>query len=151
MKRKLFASLLAVCLVLSLCCAMVLSVGAESTEDVVASVVDESGKSLLEAKTLIEALTRASIKENSTIKLVADIEAYSGFDIKGTYTLDLNGHTLTANAPLIQTEGTVTIIDSSAEGTGKLTGVNSAALILKTGNVIVKSGTILVHFLVVIQ
>ena len=61
-----------------------------------------------------------NMKAGSTVKLDADVTLSENLTIKGG-TLDLNGHILNQADNLIRIKGDVTIIDSSAEKTGKIT------------------------------
>ena len=61
-----------------------------------------------------------NMKTGSTVKLDADVTLSENLTIKGG-TLDLNGHVLNQADNLIRIKGDVTIIDSSAEKTGKIT------------------------------
>ena len=61
-----------------------------------------------------------NMKTGSTVKLDADVTLSENLTIKGG-TLDLNGHVLDQADNLIRIKGDVTIIDSSAEKTGKIT------------------------------
>ena len=65
----------------------------------------------------------------------------SGYDASGSYTLDLNGHTLNAWLELKTTESNLTIQDS--KGSGKLQAPDDwDALSVKAGNATIKSGTL---------
>lgn len=61
-----------------------------------------------------------NMKAGSTVKLDADVILSENLTIKGGI-LDLNGHVLNQADNLIRIKGDVTIIDSSAEKTGKIT------------------------------
>ena len=61
-----------------------------------------------------------NMKAGSTVKLDADVTLSENLTIKGGI-LDLNGHVLNQADNLIRIKGDVTIIDSSAEKTGKIT------------------------------
>lgn len=61
-----------------------------------------------------------NMKAGSTVKLDEDVTLTEDLTVKGG-TLDLNGHTLNQADNLIRVKGDVTITDSSAEKTGKIT------------------------------
>jgi len=105
--------------------------------------------------TIEEAL--AAAKAGDTITLVQDIALEAGIVISADdeLTIDLNGHTMsmsvaaTATSALITNNGTLTITDSSAEQTGKLTYFSSTtstgystSTIINNGTLTVESGTI---------
>ena len=89
-------------------------------------------------------LYSALLPQDSAAKLTSDITATGNlFATKGT-TLDLNGHTLNmANYVFVILEN-ATILDSSAEKTGKINGTASFAIQIgnstRTGNLTVESG-----------
>ncbi|MDD4843842.1 MAG: FecR domain-containing protein [Anaerotignum sp.] len=75
--------------------------------------------------------------------LLKDIELSDVLpDIFTNFTLDLNGHTLTLNggALNVTADGTLTIIDSSEDETGTITGTGT--LITSVGTIAINSGTI---------
>ena len=91
----------------------------------------------------------AAVKKNGgTLTLLANCELPytagnrpSGYDASGSYTLDLNGHTLNAWLELKTTESNLTIQDS--KGSGKLQAPDDwDALSVKAGNATIKSGTL---------
>ena len=133
MKRRILAYLLMLCMVLTL--VPVLCFTASAAADGTVATVTLDGRTLAQATNLADAFAAAAKREGSTVVLEADVVITAGFDFNGTYTFDLNGHTITAHAPLIQTKGTVTIIDSSAEQTGAIRGLGAPALELR-GNAI---------------
>lgn len=63
-----------------------------------------------------------NMKAGTTVKLDEDVTLTEVLVINGG-TLDLNGHALDQGDNLIRIKGDVTVIDSSAEKTGKITGV----------------------------
>ena len=140
MKRKILVCLLALCMLLAMIPVLGLSVAAADADTVVATVKKDD-KVILETDSFTNALTRAKTNENATLVLEADLEITAGFDIGGNYTLDLNGHSIKAHTPLITTKDTVVIIDSSADKSGNITGIDCPALELQTGNALLKSGT----------
>ena len=91
----------------------------------------------------------AAVKKNGgTLTLLADCKLPytagnrpSGYDASGSYTLDLNGHTLNAWLDLKTKESNLTIQDS--KGSGKLQAPdNWDALSVKAGSATIKSGTL---------
>ena len=62
-----------------------------------------------------------NMKAGTTVKLDEDVTLTEDLTVKGG-TLDLNGHVLTQGENLIRIKGDVTIIDSSADKTGKIVG-----------------------------
>ncbi len=155
MKRRILLCLLVLCTVLMIAPMATLAVSAES--DVVATVTYQ-GTVLSQAQTLSEAFAAAGKREGATVKLENDVVITAGFAFNGTYTFDLNGHTITAHTPLIQTRGTVTIVDTSSAKTGTIRGLGRPALELRgtaftttdengvetktyDGNIVLKSGT----------
>lgn len=91
----------------------------------------------------------AAVKENGgTLTLLANCELPytagnrpSGYDASGSYTLDLNGHTLNAWLDLKTKESNLTIQDS--KGGGKLQAPGDwNALSVNAGNATIKSGTL---------
>ena len=157
MKRRIVICLLVLCTLLAL--TPVLGLVAAASEETVVATVTVDGKTVAKADTLAKAFTTAAKREGSTVVLQSDLVITAGYDFNGTYTFDLNGHVITAHTPLIQTSGTVTIIDSSEAKTGAIVGIEYPALELRgtlletpgetegeytyepTGNIILKSGT----------
>ncbi len=140
MKKKILAFVLVLCV---LFCASALLIGAEEPEEAkVVAVVTKGGAMLSnDLTTLRDAVKLAAKNDGSTLKLKADITT-DGLDISGTYTLDLNGYTLCVNDPLVISGDFVTITDSSKSGTGKLVGLDDAALQILSGNLLIRGGTI---------
>lgn len=102
-----------------------------------------------EYATLKDALDAADPGE--IVKLLKDVESTQIFNIANKdITLDLNGWTITSNLsknrgdnPAISiNEGSFTLIDSSAEKTGKLISDEYGIMAVNGGTVTVKSGTI---------
>ncbi len=115
MKRRIFATLLAFCLVASLC------------------VVGAAAEDLPGAENNVITLDR-SYSGHLTVK--------SGENIK----LDLNGYTLTNSdndhTIVVQAGGTLTVIDSSAEKTGKVDNINHGkAALVNNGTATLQGGT----------
>lgn len=84
---------------------------------------DTSATSTVEKEYVVKADTMTQLtnmKAGTTVKLDEDVTLTDDLTIKGG-TLDLNGHALNQADNLIRIKGDVTIIDSSAEKTGKIT------------------------------
>ena len=158
MKRRIVICLLVLCTLLALM--PVLGLVASASENTLVATVVVDGKTVARSETLSAAFTTAAKREGSTVVLQSDLVITAGYDFKGTYTFDLNGHVITAHTPLVQTTGTVTIIDSSEAQTGAIRGIDYPALELRgklleipgeteeddytyepTGNIILQSGT----------
>ena len=97
-----------------------------------------AGNKLYAAATLTDALYTAGSNANSTVKLL-DSVTVDGAELGGTYTLDLNGKTITASKPLTVSTGTVTVTDSV--GNGKITCDNGSALVLQGGSAKINAGS----------
>lgn len=80
------------------------------------------------------------MKAGSTVKLDEDVTLTEDLTIKGG-TLDLNGHILTQKDNLIMIKGDVTVIDSSAEKTGKITRERYSASSRSTTSISVQKGS----------
>ena len=95
-----------------------------------------------------EAFDAVKQSNGGTLKLLANCKLPytagnrpSGYDASGSYTLDLNGHTLNAWLDLKTKESNLTIQDS--KGSGKLQAPdNWDALSVKAGSATIKSGTL---------
>ena len=84
---------------------------------------DTSATSTVEKNYVVKADTLTQLKNmkaGTTVKLDEDVALTEDLTIKGG-TLDLNGHVLAQKDNLIMIKGDVTVIDSSAEKTGKIT------------------------------
>lgn len=81
-----------------------------------------------------------NMKAGSTVKLDEDVTLTEDLTIKGG-TLDLNGHILTQKDNLIMIKGDVTVIDSSAEKTGKITRERYSASSRSTTSISVQKGS----------
>ena len=72
---------------------------------------------------------RAKITAGNSVKLTNSIDINTALNVTSTLTLDLNGHVLkmTGTGSVLKVNGraTLTITDSSAEGTGTITGGNA--------------------------
>lgn len=88
----------------------------------------------------------AAVGNNKTITLVGDVELSSQLQSSKTYTLDLNGFTLSRSGWVInQTSGTLTIVDSSEAGSGRIESSGGAALEMpynSNAKIVLKSGTV---------
>lgn len=85
---------------------------------------DTTATSTVEKDYVVKADTFTQLKNmkaGTTVKLDEDVTLTDELTIKGG-TLDLNGHVLTQGDNLIRIKGDVTIIDSSADKTGKIVG-----------------------------
>ena len=157
MKRRIVICLLVLCTLLALLPVFGLAAGA--SDATIVATVTKDDKVIAETETLSKAFSTAAKNKGSTVKLEADLEITAGFDFGGTFTFDLNGHVIKAHTPLIQTTGTVTIIDSNANKKGAIMGTEYPALELRgtlkeislegveeveyipDGNIILASGT----------
>ena len=146
MKRRILICLLALCMLLAMVPVMGITVAAKDDAKNVVATVKKDDKVIFEATKLTDAVSRALKNEGSTLVLEADIEITAGYDLRGNYTFDLNGHTVKAHTPFIITALEeevikVTFVDSSEAKTGNITGIDCPALELQGGNAILKSGT----------
>lgn len=82
-----------------------------------------------------------NMKAGSTVKLDADVTLSDDLIIRGG-TLDLNGHALNQADNLIRIKGDVTIIDSSAEKTGKITREKYASNTYSSTSITVEKGSL---------
>lgn len=104
---------------------------------------DTSETSTVEKEYVINADTLTQLKNmkaGSTVKLDEDVTLTEDLTIKGG-TLDLNGHILTQKDNLIMIKGDVTVIDSSAEKTGKITRERYSASSRSTTSISVQKGS----------
>ena len=96
--------------------------GVKINEKMAAEVLDAQGNTVGAYGTLAAAITEA--KNGETVKLLSDVTANVTIPEDKTITLDLNGKVLSggtvASTPALLNNGTVTIKDSSAEGTGMI-------------------------------
>ena len=104
---------------------------------------DTSETSTVEKEYVVNADTLTQLKNmkaGSTVKLDEDVTLTEDLTIKGG-TLDLNGHVLTQKDNLIMIKGDVTVIDSSAEKTGKITRERYSASSRSTTSISVQKGS----------
>lgn len=104
---------------------------------------DTSETSTVEKEYVVNADTLTQLKNmkaGSTVKLDEDVTLTEDLTIKGG-TLDLNGHILTQKDNLIMIKGDVTVIDSSAEKTGKITRERYSASSRSTTSISVQKGS----------
>lgn len=104
---------------------------------------DTSETSTVEKEYVVNADTLTQLKNmkaGSTVKLDEDVTLTEDLTIKGG-TLDLNGHILTQKDNLIMIKGDVTVIDSSAEKTGKITRERYSASSKSTTSISVQKGS----------
>ncbi len=105
---------------------------------------DTSATSTVEKEYAVKADTMTQLtnmKAGTTVKLDEDVTLTEDLTIKGG-TLDLNGHTLDQADNLVMIKGDVTIIDSSAEKTGKITAAKYSANSKTTTSVSVQKGSL---------
>lgn len=104
---------------------------------------DTSETSTVEKEYVVNADTLTQLKNmkaGNTVKLDEDVTLTEDLTIKGG-TLDLNGHILTQKDNLIMIKGDVTVIDSSAEKTGKITRERYSASSRSTTSISVQKGS----------
>lgn len=104
---------------------------------------DTSETSTVEKEYVVNADTLTQLKNmkaGSTVKLDEDVTLTEDLTIKGG-TLDLNDHILTQKDNLIMIKGDVTVIDSSAEKTGKITRERYSASSRSTTSISVQKGS----------
>lgn len=104
---------------------------------------DTSETSTVEKEYVVNADTLTQLKNmkaGSTVKLDEDVTLTEDLTIKGG-TMDLNGHILTQKDNLIMIKGDVTVIDSSAEKTGKITRERYSASSRSTTSISVQKGS----------
>ena len=127
MKRR----LLPIMMTLVLVCALPIWAAFVTSGDVTNPLVSTAGAT--EPPEPVEVRTaddlRDKITNGKSVKLMADISITSTLEIAKSLTLDLNGHVLkmTGTGSVLKVSGraTLTITDSSAEGTGTITGGNA--------------------------
>ena len=96
----------------------------------------------------LNAARDAATSEHKTVKLISDIDLSDTFKTSDkTFTLDLNGHTLLGRdfgTVSVSTNSTLTIIDSSADSSGRIEckNIDAAAAVSVAGTLILESGTI---------
>ena len=121
-----------------------------SVGNAVAEVTAANGTSLGQFASLNEAITATRNSGGSTVTLLANIKTdyhkedgkFIPTDISGTYTLDLNGHTVNGSLEVKAANSNLTIKDS--KGTGKIDpndgGNDWIALTVSKGSVTIESG-----------
>ena len=84
----------------------------------------------------------ALLENGGTVTLDESFEMEGDLEINKAVTLDLNGHTLTADnrTVTVTSEGTLTIMDSSEDGSGTITGTSYG--IKNEGTVLMTSGAL---------
>ena len=95
-------------------------------------------------RTFEEALTAAQQTQGGTLSLLADVNLAKQVNVNsGTFTLDLNGHTLTSGAlnTLVVGDGSVTIQDSKGGGVISNTSSDNIAVFCGGGNVTILGGS----------
>ena len=90
-----------------------------------------------------EAAVEAASASNGTVKIIKDCAINTSGNVNSTITIDLNGKELFAPNPLTVNDGSVTITDSSANGTGKIRADHSNAVTLTGGSLTVDGGVTL--------
>ena len=88
-----------------------------------------------------------AIEETGTIKVIASIVTETTlptFEEEKNITIDLNGQSLTFYQPLINNNGSLTIIDSTDDKDGSINNVNpeKATIIMNGGDLLIESGHI---------
>lgn len=150
--KRIFSIILSLAVALTMMPMSALADGdaAVQAEGNVAEVTTANGTSLGQYATLADAIKAAQNSDGSTVKLLADIKTdyhkegntFIPTDISGTYTLDLNGHTVNGSLEVKGANSNLTIKDSI--GTGKIDpndGVNTwFALTVSQGSVTIESG-----------
>ena len=95
-------------------------------------------------RTFEEALTAAQQTQGGTLSLLADVNLSNQVNVNsGTFTLDLNGHTLTSGAlnTLVVVGGNLTIQDSTGSGVISNTSMDDIAVYCGGGNVTILGGS----------
>ena len=116
--KKILACLLTLCMVLTL--VAMLGISASAAEDPAAEVKTADG-TVTVCNTFKEAIALASKNVGSTVKLLHHIKP-EGLELGGTYTLDLNGHSITgSDGVLVLVGANITLIDGSSAKTGSIT------------------------------
>ena len=95
-------------------------------------------------RTFEEALTAAQQTQGGTLSLLADVNLSNQVNVNsGTFTLDLNGHTLTSGAlnTLVVVGGNLTIRDSTGSGVISNTSMDDIAVYCGGGNVTILGGS----------
>ena len=103
-----------------------------------------SATSTVEKEYVVKADTLSQLKNmkaGSTVKLDEDVTLTEDLTIKGG-TLDLNGHVLAQADNLLIIKGDVTVIDSSAEKTGKITREKYSATSKTSTSISVQKGSL---------
>lgn len=103
-----------------------------------------SATSTVEKEYVVKADTLSQLKNmkaGSTVKLDEDVTLTEDLTIKGG-TLDLNGHVLAQADNLLIIKGDVTVIDSSAEKTGKITREKYSASSKTSTSISVQKGSL---------
>ena len=143
--KKLLVCFLTLCMLLSLFTMLGISASAAS---IVADVT--VGEETFHFSSLKDAVIKAAQNEGSTVKLVSDAEyKLEGFEIGGTYTLDLNGCSIELKSPLTVSTGTVTVINTAQEQANVYT--NTAVtdalspFVMRGGNLKIEAGAYSSH------
>ena len=138
---RLLSLVLCICMVLGLMPG--LPVSAEDTPEVLYGTKDNLDKSGTLAEAVIAYRQDPSV---NYIQLQRDITAVSGYTVQNV-TLDLNGHSITADPAatitvLLNAYGTVTLTDTSEAKTGSVTVSNSTVIATGTSTVLtIEAGT----------
>ena len=136
MKKRLFACLLTLCLMLGMVAMTAFSASAVAD---VATVTGANGQTVNVGSFAAALNTDAVLAGDATIKLLASTEV-NALELNGDYTIDLNGNTLTANGALTLCSGLITITDSASGGA--IVAPNSAAIVMNGGALKVNGGKI---------
>ena len=90
-----------------------------------------------------EADLRTAIAAGGTVELGEDITLNSDITVGKELAFDLNGHTLNMGKSVVVTSSTLTVQDSSTDGTGSITSSNmNGPVKISGGSLILESGTI---------
>ena len=150
--KRIFSIILSLAVALTMMPMSALADGdaAVQAEGNVAEVTAANGTSLGQFASLNEAITATRNSGGSTVTLLANIKTdyhkedgkFIPTDISGTYTLDLNGHTVNGSLEVKAANSNLTIKDS--KGTGKIDpndgGNDWIALTVSKGSVTIESG-----------
>lgn len=150
--KRIFSIILSLAVALTMMPVSAFAAGdaAVQAEGNVAEVTTANGTSLGQYATLADAITATRNSGGSTVTLLENIKTdyhkegnnFITTDISGTYTLDLNGHTVNGSLEVKAANSKLTIKDSI--GTGKIDPIDGGntwrALTVSKGSVTIESG-----------